>query len=111
MPIPMHADMHMHMHTGMADVAPPSPRVRPTGKIEKLIGDSKLRGRMGEAGREETLKWNWQSATSVLRNLQYTRAERNFAERQRWWSRQWSWLPWKWGSSSGDEPSPQPLTA
>lgn len=80
-------------------------------KVRMLINDNDLRRRMGEAGRAETLKWNWRAATSVLRNLQYTRAERNFAERQRWWSRQWSWLPWKWGSSSGDEPSPQPLTA
>ena len=97
--------MHMHTHTGMADVAPPSPRVRPTGKIEKLIGDSKLRGRMGEAGREETLKWNWQSATSVLRNLQYTRAERFFEQRrqkelQSWW-RPTNWLRWATQSIAG----------
>ena len=56
-----------------------------TKKVKSLISDSRLRQRMGKAGRAETLKWNWQAATSVLRNLQYTRAERNFKGRQRQW--------------------------
>ena len=30
---------------------------------------------VSEAGREETLKWNWQAATSALRNVQYTRGD------------------------------------
>ena len=47
---------------------------------------------MGEAGRDETLKWNWQAATSVLRNLQYTRAERRFAERKERSERRFGWL-------------------
>ena len=38
---------------------------------------------MGAAAREETLKWNWQAATSLLRNEQYARAEQRFAERVR----------------------------
>ena len=58
-----------------------------TKKVKSLISDSRLRQRMGKAGRAETLKWNWQAATSVLRNLQYTRAERNFKGRQRQWRR------------------------
>ena len=41
---------------------------------------------MGEAARAETERWDWKAATSVLRNLQYTRAERRFAQRQEWWS-------------------------
>ena len=52
-----------------------------TARVRTLLNDKKLRTKMGEAGREETLKWNWKAATSVLRNLQYTRAERHFAER------------------------------
>ena len=40
---------------------------------------------MGEAGRDETLQWDWKAATSVLRNLQYSQAEKNFADRGRWW--------------------------
>ena len=54
-------------------------------KVRLLIQDTTLRKQMGEAGRQETLKWNWRSATSVLRNLQYTRAERNFEKREREW--------------------------
>lgn len=53
-----------------------------TEKVRTLLNDNNLRERMGEAGRVETLKWNWRAATSVLRNLQYTRAERRWAERQ-----------------------------
>jgi len=56
-----------------------------TSKVRALLTDAKLRTRMGEAGRDETLNWNWRSATSVLRNEQYTRAERRFDERQRTW--------------------------
>ena len=63
-----------------------------TQKVRNLISDSKLRKEMGEAGRDETLKWNWQAATSVLRNLQYTRAERRFAERKERSERRFGWL-------------------
>jgi hypothetical protein len=41
----------------------------------------------GAAGRTEAMRWNWRSATSVLRNIQYTLAERRFRERQRWTDR------------------------
>ena len=40
---------------------------------------------MGEAARTETLKWNWRAATSLLRNVQYTLAERRFNERRAAW--------------------------
>jgi len=56
-----------------------------TSKVRDLISDNTKRRRFGEEARQETLKWNWRSATSVLRNLQYTRAERNFEGRQRRW--------------------------
>lgn len=86
-----------------------------TNKVRQLLNDNELRARLGEAGRQETLKWNWRAATSVLRNLQYTRAEQNFAERQRWWSRSimrpTNWLPWNWGRREEPPASSQPLTA
>jgi len=56
-----------------------------TQKVRTLIADERLRVTMGEAARAETLRWNWAAATSVLRNLQYTRAEANFEGRQRRW--------------------------
>jgi sulfoquinovosyltransferase len=55
-----------------------------TRKVRKVIDDPKLRQRMGESGRRETEKWDWKAATSVLRNVQYPRAERRFAERRKW---------------------------
>lgn len=85
-----------------------------TNKVRQLLSDNEMRRRMGEAGRQETLKWNWRAATSVLRNLQYTRAEQNFADRQRWWSRSLmrptNWLPWNWGRIQ-EPPELTPLSA
>lgn len=46
-----------------------------TDKVRTLLADNKLRQQMGEAGREETLKWNWKAATSVLRNLQVSASQ------------------------------------
>jgi len=37
---------------------------------------------VAEFGREETLKWDWGAATSVLRNEQYTRAENSHRRRR-----------------------------
>jgi len=54
-------------------------------KVGRIIGDAGLRQQMGEAAREETLRWDWRAATSVLRNVQYAQAEKNFAQRQEWW--------------------------
>lgn len=62
-----------------------------TAKVRRLIDDPKLRAEMGQAGRDETLRWDWKAATSVLRNVQYTQAELNFQARTksppltRWW--------------------------
>lgn len=61
-----------------------------TAKVRALIEDTSLRTRMGDAGREETLRWNWEAATSVLRNQQYTRAEKRFDERQRRRKERWN---------------------
>jgi len=52
-------------------------------RVKQLVDDPDLRATMGAAGREETLQWDWRAATSVLRNQQYTEAERRFAERRR----------------------------
>ena len=52
-------------------------------KVNRLVDDATLRKQMGEAGRAEALRWNWESATSVLRNVQYPLAERHFQERER----------------------------
>jgi sulfoquinovosyltransferase len=76
-----------------------------TEKVRALISDRSMRGRMGEAGRQEALKWNWRAATSVLRNLQYTRAERNFAERKRQWDNGW-WWPQNWLRWATAQPAP-----
>jgi len=60
-------------------------------KVKRLVEDAALRQQMGEAGRDETLNWDWRAATSVLRNYQYTLAEQRHAERQAAWASKWSW--------------------
>jgi sulfoquinovosyltransferase len=52
-----------------------------TAKVRRLLEDAPLRREMGQAGRDETLRWDWKAATSVLRNMQYSKAEANFKER------------------------------
>ena len=95
----------------------PNPNPNPmTAKVRRLLDDAQLRATIGQAGREETLRWDWRAATSVLlrnlpspnpmpdpdpnpnptptltpnptphpnqvlRNLQYSKAERNHKER------------------------------
>lgn len=62
---------------------PPNDVDAMTECVRQLIEGPELRAKMGAAAREETLKWNWQAATSLLRNEQYARAEQRFAERAR----------------------------
>ena len=85
-----------------------------TAKVRRLLDDKAYRRRMSEAGREETLKWNWQAATSVLRNVQYTRAEDRFHARQRVkaerWERWFGWLPGV-GKAAAAPPPPRPASA
>jgi sulfoquinovosyltransferase len=45
------------------------------------LQDTKFRDEMGKAAREEAERWGWEAATSVLRNVQYTKALRNFRSR------------------------------
>merc|ERR1719310_2309459 len=61
------------------------------GGVPNLVKDKT----MGEAGRQETLRWDWRAATSVLRNLQYAKAESNFIQKR---SSGWSPLsaPTEW---------------
>lgn len=40
-------------------------------KVKKVLDDKALRQSMSKAGREETERWSWEAATSVLRNVQY----------------------------------------
>lgn len=51
------------------------------GRIRELMEDEGRRGRMAVKGREEAEKWGWEAATSLLRNVQYTKAIRNFERR------------------------------
>jgi len=47
-------------------------------RVQRLLDDKALHKRIAEEGRAEALKWDWRAATSVLRNIQYTEAERLF---------------------------------
>lgn len=40
-------------------------------QVKELLSNKALRESMSVAGREETEKWSWEAATSVLRNVQY----------------------------------------
>lgn len=40
-------------------------------RVSQLLDDTALRRSISKAGREETEKWSWEAATSVLRNVQY----------------------------------------
>jgi hypothetical protein len=62
-------------------------RAQPRPGRRALCSPILLAGMAGAAGRKEAMRWNWRSATSVLRNIQYTLAERRFRERQRWTDR------------------------
>ncbi|CAM9766086.1 unnamed protein product [Pylaiella littoralis] len=50
-------------------------------RVRLLLEDKALRKRMSKAGREETERWSWEAATSVLRNVQYRKAIQNFNTR------------------------------
>jgi len=50
-------------------------------KINLLKDDKHMRDIMGTNARKETERWNWESATSILRNIQYEKAINNFQSR------------------------------
>eukprot|EP00903_Cladosiphon_okamuranus_P006500 g6355.t1 len=50
-------------------------------RVKTLLDDKALRQSMSTAGREETERWSWEAATSVLRNVQYQKAMVNFKSR------------------------------
>jgi sulfoquinovosyltransferase len=50
-------------------------------KVRILTTDKKLRQQMSMASVDWAKNWNWESATSVLRNQQYRRAINNFEEK------------------------------
>ena len=45
------------------------------------LQDKAFRAKMGSAARAEAERWGWEAATSVLRNIQYTKALKNFRSR------------------------------
>lgn len=45
-------------------------------------GAEERRSAMGDAARAEAEKWDWESATSVLRNVQYPKAIKNWRQRR-----------------------------
>lgn len=50
-------------------------------RTRQLVQDSELRRRVGAQGREYAQLWSWESATSVLRNIQYPKAIENFRQK------------------------------
>jgi len=47
-------------------------------RIKQLLEDKEYHQAMSIAARTEAEKWDWESATSVLRNVQYAKAIKNF---------------------------------
>lgn len=44
-------------------------------RVKTLLEDKTLRESMSKMGREETERWSWEAATSVLRNVQYQKVK------------------------------------
>jgi len=49
-----------------------------TEKVAALLGDPEHRAAMAAEARAEAERWDWESATAVLRNVQYAKALHNF---------------------------------
>jgi sulfoquinovosyltransferase len=65
-------------------------------RLSQLQNDRPSREALGLAARAEAERWGWEAATSVLRNVQYTTAMRNFRLRAiERYSRLWSVRSWK----------------
>ena len=58
-------------------------------QINYLKNNKKERELMSKRGREEAERWNWEAATSVLRNVQYQTAMDNFKRRGLWGLEGW----------------------
>ena len=56
-------------------LVPPGDEEAFADRVSKLLDDTALRMSMSKAGREETEKWSWEAATSVLRNVQYKKVK------------------------------------
>jgi len=50
-------------------------------KVRMAVGDSEKRDAMAKAAREEAERWDWESATAHLRNVNYEKAVRNYKVR------------------------------
>jgi sulfoquinovosyltransferase len=63
-------------------LCPPGDTDAFVNRLKQLQNEStKLREKLGKAARVEAERWGWEAATSVLRNVQYTKAMRNFRSR------------------------------
>lgn len=52
-------------------------------RVKELLANPALRQQLGENAREEAERWDWEAATSQLRNVQYGLALKNFNIRAR----------------------------
>lgn len=63
-------------------LCPPGDTDAFVNRLKQLQDEStKLREKLGKSARVEAERWGWEAATSVLRNVQYTKAMRNFRSR------------------------------
>ncbi|KAI2494009.1 Glycosyltransferase Family 4 [Fragilaria crotonensis] len=62
-------------------LCPPGDTDAFVSRLSKLQQDKPFREALGKAARTEAERWGWEAATSVLRNVQYTKAMRNFRSR------------------------------
>lgn len=58
--------------------------------VKQLVDNPWLRKEMSIQARKETERWDWYSATAVLRNSQYTQTIENFQQRQGIFRKVWN---------------------
>jgi sulfoquinovosyltransferase len=56
-----------------------------TQLVKYLVDHPWIRKEMASKARKETERWDWYSATAILRNVQYTRAIENFQQKTTIW--------------------------
>jgi sulfoquinovosyltransferase len=77
-------------------LCPPGDTDAFVSRLTQLQNDPSFREALGQSARAEAERWGWEAATSVLRNVQYTTAMRNFRLRAiEGYSRVWSVRSWK----------------
>lgn len=53
-----------------------------SARTQQLVQDPELRRRIGAQGRQYAQLWSWESATAVLRNIQYPQTIENHRQKQ-----------------------------